>query len=91
MRTTMRQSPTRYRHRGAATGPLRGLLSGAPSERGSSITREAFAQKLRDAVSNLLVESAQILQRPGVEFNPPSQARAPPPPACTFATFRLGC
>ena len=37
MRTTMRQSPTRYRHSGVASGPLRGLLSGAPSPRGSSI------------------------------------------------------
>ena len=35
--SSMRQSPTRYRHSGIVPGPLPELLSGAPKARGSSI------------------------------------------------------
>ena len=91
MCATMRQSPTRYRHSEAAPGPLRGPFSRAPRPRGSSITPRAFAQKPRDAVGNLPVNPAQVPQRPGIEFNPPGQARTPPPPACRSATSLTGC
>ena len=60
-------------------GDCPGTASGAPQwcpERARIIHhREALAQKLRDAVSNLPVEAAQILQRPSVEFNPPDRRR----------------
>ena len=67
---------------------------GAPERRpeGARVVRhrETLAKVAHDALRDRAVERAQVPERPGIEFNPPGQARAPPPRACRSGSARPG-